>query len=120
MALILVIEDNLASLELVTYLLQAFGHTPVTAVDGVTGLAVVRQQAVDLILCDLHLPDLDGYQVMKAIKGDPALASIPILAVTAYAMVGDRDKILAAGFDGYIAKPIQPETFVKQLEGFLR
>ncbi len=117
---VLVIEDNPANLELMTYLLKAFGHEPVEARDGVEGLAVARREQLDLIICDVHLPKLDGYEVIRELKRQPALRGIPTIAVTALAMVGDRDKVLAAGFDGYIAKPITPETFVDEVKTFLR
>src|SRR5205807_9611902 len=74
----------------------------------------------DLIVCDVQLPDMDGYEVARWLKSDPGLRTVPLVAVTALAMVGDRDRILAAGFDGYLAKPINPETFVRQMEVFLR
>ncbi|MGE3539641.1 MAG: response regulator [Candidatus Tectimicrobiota bacterium] len=120
MARILVIEDNLANLELMTYLLGAFGHTILTAQDGAEGLQAVQREMPDLILCDVHLPVLDGYEVARWLKSHPLLRSIPLLAVTALAMVGDRDLSLAAGFDGYIAKPITPETFLSDVELFLK
>jgi CheY-like chemotaxis protein len=120
MAQILVIEDNPASLALVTYLLQAFGHTVLPATDGETGLEIARSRSVDLIICDLQLPGLSGYEVLQQVRAEPALAAIPALAVTAFAMVGDRDRVLAAGFDEYIAKPIRPETFVADIERFLK
>lgn len=118
-ARILVIEDNKANLDLMVYLLQAFGHTPLIAQDGEEGLAAVRWEAPDLIICDVQLPKLDGYEVARWLKSHPTLWTIPLVAVTAFAMVGDRDKMLAAGFDGYLAKPISPETFVGEVEGFL-
>ena len=120
MSRILVIEDNLANLDLMTYLLRAFGHTPLTARDGEEGLKVVRRESLDLIVCDVHLPGVDGYEVAQRLKGHPALRQVPLVAVTAMAMVGDRERVLAAGFDGYIPKPIVPETFVGQVEAFLR
>jgi two-component system cell cycle response regulator len=120
MARILVIEDNPTNLELMTYLLKAFRHTTLSARDGEEGLEVVRRESPDLIICDVQLPRLDGYEVARQLKSHPALCTIPLVAVTAFAMVGDRDKVLAAGFDGYIAKPIAPETFVGQVEAFLR
>ena len=119
MAKILVIEDNPTNLQLMTYLLQAFGHTPLEAVDGETGLELIRHEAPDLILCDIHLPGTDGFGVAKQLKSHPAFSKIPLVAVTALAMVGDRDRILSAGFNGYITKPIAPETFVDQVEAFL-
>jgi two-component system cell cycle response regulator len=119
-ARILLIEDHPANLELMSYLLGAFGYTPRTAMDGRTGLHAACGEAFDLIICDVQLPLVDGYEVARRLKADPALRTVPLVAVTALAMVGDRDKVLAAGFDGYIAKPIDPETFVRQVEAFLR
>jgi two-component system, cell cycle response regulator len=119
MARILIVEDNPANLELMRYLLQAFGHVVFAATDGEQGEASARHQTPDLVLCDLQLPGIDGFEVARRLKGNPELSSIPLLAVTAFAMVGDREKILAVGFDGYIPKPIDPETFVGQVEQFL-
>src|SRR5689334_5635959 len=119
MAKILIIEDNPTNMQLMVYLLQAFGHTPLEAITGELGLAMARHQPPDLILCDLQLPGMDGYEIARQVKADPKLAAVPLVAVTAYAMVGDRDKALAARFDGYIAKPITPETFVEEIEAFL-
>ena len=118
-ARILIIEDNPTNMELMVYLLNAFGFTPLTANDGISGIQAARDTAPDLIICDVHLPRLDGYGVVAELKQDPALRHLPVLAVTALAMVGDREKLLEAGFDGYIAKPIEPDTFVVQLEEFL-
>jgi two-component system cell cycle response regulator len=114
-----VIEDNPTNLELMTYLLNAFGFTVLAAMDGEQGLEAARREAPDLIICDLALPKLDGFGVIRRLKSHPALKAIPALAVTAYAMVGDREKALTSGFDGYISKPIDPETFVGQVEGVL-
>ena len=113
---ILVIEDDPASLDLMVYLLKAFGQEPLVARDGQEALDVAYRARPDLIICDIQLPRLDGYQVAHALKSHPALRSIPLIAVTAYAMVGDRDRILGAGFDDYIAKPIVPELFIKQIQ----
>jgi two-component system cell cycle response regulator len=120
MARILVIEDNADNLDLMSYLLEAFGHTILTAQDGEEGLEMIQQETPDLILCDVHLPGIDGYEVARWLKGHPRLHSIPLIAVTALAMVGDRGRILAAGFEGYLAKPIAPETFVGEVERFLQ
>lgn len=116
---VLVIEDNPANLELMVYLLRAFGHTPVAARDGLEGVDKALTARPDVILCDLALPLLDGYGVARRLKNEPALRAIPLIAVTASAMVGDRDKVIAAGFDGYIRKPITPETFVAEVEQYL-
>jgi CheY-like chemotaxis protein len=118
-ARILIIEDNPTNMELMAYLLTAFGHTPLCAFDGEVGVQMAREHQPALILCDVHLPKLDGYGVVAALKADPALAAIPVLAVTALAMVGDRERLLGAGFNGYVAKPIEPEQFVGELESFL-
>ena len=120
MARVLVIEDNPENLELMTYLLRAFGHAVVTATDGAAGMAAAAREAPDLVVCDLHLPGVDGYEVARRLKADPELAAIPRVAVTALAMAGDRERGLAAGFDGYLTKPIDAERFVEQVEGFLR
>ncbi len=120
MARILIIEDNPDNLALMRYLLQAFGHDTLAAQDGEEGLARAETETgLELILCDVHLPNMDGYAVAQRLKADPRLRRIPLVAVTALAMVGDRERVLAAGFDGYIAKPIAPREFVGQVKGFL-
>jgi two-component system cell cycle response regulator len=101
------------------FLLRAFSHQPIEAVDGEEGLEAALCESPDLIICDIHLPRLNGYEVAQRLKREPRLADVPLVAVTALAMVGDRDKVLAAGFDGYIAKPIEPESLVPQIESFL-
>jgi two-component system cell cycle response regulator len=119
-ARILLIEDNPANLYLMSYLLTAFGYSPLSARDGAEGLEAARSQHLDLIICDVQLPTLDGYEVARRLKADPALKAVPLVAVTAFAMVGDRDNALAAGFDGYLPKPINPQTFVQQMQAYLR
>lgn len=119
MARILIIEDNPENMQLMMYLLTAFGHTVLETTLGEKGLRLAKEESPDLILCDLHMPGMDGYEVAKRLKLDPQLAAIPLVAVTAYAMVGDREKVLAAGFNGYISKPINPELFVSEIEIFL-
>ena len=113
---ILVIEDNLINLELITYLLKSFSYTVLSATNGDEGIDLAHSQRVDLIICDVHLPGMDGYQVARRLKEHPVLRNIPLVAVTALAMMGDREKVLAAGFDSYISKPIMPEKFIKQIE----
>ena len=106
-------------MELMVYLLRAFGYTPLAAYDGEEGVRMARSEVPDLIICDVHLPKLDGYGVVAELKKDPVLRKIPALAVTALAMVGDRERLLEAGFNGYIGKPIEPDLFVAELESFL-
>lgn len=115
----LVIEDNATNLELMLYLLSTFGHTIITATDGEEGIKAALKEQPSLIICDIHLPKIDGYEVARQLKGHPSLRDVPLIAVTALAMVGDRERVLGAGFDGYIAKPITPEVFVKQVEEYL-
>ena len=118
-ARILIIEDNSANMELMSYLLQAFGHVVLSANDGLVGCRMARSETPDLILCDIHLPRLDGFGVVEELKRDLCTALVPAIAVTAQAMVGDRDKLMQAGFDGYICKPIEPEVFVAQVDTYL-
>jgi CheY-like chemotaxis protein len=117
---ILVIEDNPTNLQLMTYLLNAFGHITTTATDGEEGVEAAFRIIPDLILCDMAMPRLDGHGVALRLKADPRLKGVPLIAVTASAMVGDRDKVFASGFDGYISKPITPETFVTEVESYLK
>ena len=119
MARILIIEDNPANIELMSFLLSAYGHTPLAAPDGPRGVAAARSERPDLVACDVNLPGMDGFAVLAALKAAPELAAVPVLAVTALAMAGDREHVLAAGFDGYISKPIEPDSFVAELEAFL-
>ena len=101
------------------YLLTSFGHKAIEAHDGSEGIELARREKPDLILLDIHMPRMDGYEVARRLNADPECQKIPIVAVTALAMVGDREKILASGFSGYIAKPLDPEIFASQVQGFL-
>jgi CheY-like chemotaxis protein len=119
MARVLVIEDNPANLELMVYLLNSFGHAPLSACDGLDGIATARREHPDLILCDIQLPRADGIEVCRQLKKDPKLQNVPLVALTACAMVGDREKVLAEGFTGYLSKPINPRKFVNQIAAYL-
>lgn len=116
---ILIIEDHAPNLELMTYLLTAFGHTALEAGDGMSGLEMAGRERPDLIICDIQLPDINGYEIASRLKRDFGMRDIPLVAITALAMVGERERALQAGFDGYISKPITPETFVAEVESFL-
>jgi len=116
---VLIIEDHADNLELMSYLLEAFGYSTVTAMDGLAGVERAHGGDLDLILCDIQLPGIDGFEVARRLKRGEQVRSIPLVAITALAMVGDRERAMAAGFDGYIAKPINPETFVASVEAFL-
>jgi CheY-like chemotaxis protein len=111
----LVIEDNEQNLYLMCFLLQKHGFTVVEARDGTEGIQMASQFRPDAILLDIQLPMLDGYAVAAELRKNIALRETPIIAVTSYAMVGDREKALASGATDYIEKPINPDTFVDQI-----
>ena len=112
----MVVDDNDVNRQLARVMLEQAGCHVVTAADGDEGLLTARASAPDLIFLDLAMPKMDGYAVARALKGDPATAEIPIVALTAMAMPGDEDKAYAAGIDGYLTKPIESH----QLEATLR
>lgn len=114
---VLLIEDNAQNRYLTTFLLEQHGYHVVCAADGPSGIAEALRLLPDLILLDIQLPGMDGYEVASALRERGELDQVPIIAVTSYAMVGDREKSLASGCDGYIEKPIDPETFVSQIKG---
>jgi len=118
-ARILAVDDVSHNLELMTYLLEASGHEVYSAASGYEALRVAKENHPDLVVLDVQLPDISGYRVLEVLRADPDLAAVPVIAVTAYAMVGDRDHALAAGFDGYLSKPIDPTTLVDALDTHL-
>lgn len=113
---ILLIEDNEQNSYLTTFLLEKHGYHVVSARDGPMGIQLARETTPDMVLLDIQLPTMDGYAVAQALRRIPALEKIPIVAVTSYAMAGDREKALEAGCSGYIEKPINPDTFVSEIE----
>lgn len=118
-ATILLIEDNEKNRYLTTFILEKHGYQVIQAGDGLAGIALARQIKPDLILLDIQLPGMDGYAVARELTTNQELRDIPIVAVTSYAMTGDRERILAAGCVGYIEKPINPATFVTEIEQHL-
>lgn len=116
---VLLIEDNEQNRYLTTFLLERNHYTVVSAIDGRRGIELASKMMPDIILLDIQLPTMDGYQVAEALRSSQHLDNIPIIAVTSYAMVGDREKALSAGCNGYIEKPINPDTFVSQIEQYL-
>ena len=116
---ILIVDDNATNLKLVAYLMRANGYDVDTALDAESALEALRLQLPEVILMDIQLPGIDGLELTRRLKADPATRDIVIIAVTAYAMKGDQDKALAAGCDDYITKPIDtrtlPETIARHL-----
>lgn len=118
-AKILYIEDNPLNMRLVRKLVKSFGYEMIEAMDGILGLEMVKSERPDLLLVDVNLPGMDGLEVATEVKKIPELASIPIIALTANAMHGDRERCLAAGCDAYIAKPISRQELKNMLNRFL-
>jgi CheY-like chemotaxis protein len=113
---ILIAEDNPVNRELLHELLEARGYAVEEAGNGQEALQMIAQSRPDALLLDLNMPVLDGFATVRKIRGDAAISSLPVLAVTAYAMRGDREKTLEAGFDGYLSKPINPSALDAELE----
>ncbi len=116
---ILVVEDNEKNMYLICYIIGCMGHVPVKAVTGEEGVEMAVREQPDLILMDIQLPGIDGLEAIKQIRADQASVSIPIIAITSHAMTGDRERLLAAGCNGYIEKPINPETIMADLNAYL-
>jgi len=117
---VLVVEDNDMNMQLVEYLLEEGGYRIVKAASGEEALTITRGgEPLDLILMDIHLPGMDGLSVVREMKSDTRTQNVPILALTAHAMRGDKDRFLEAGCDGYISKPIDVKTFISSIEQYL-
>lgn len=116
---ILVVEDNDTNLYLMRFILQKNGYEVIEASDGLMAVNVAKEEKPDLILMDIQLPILDGYEATRKIRAIEETKDIPIIALTSFAMVGDKEKALNAGCNGYIAKPINPETFITEIEKYL-
>jgi two-component system, cell cycle response regulator DivK len=116
---ILVVEDHEDNRQILRVLLGSAGYQMIEAHDGETALTTAASERPDLILMDIQLPGLDGYEATRRIKADPALSGIPIIAVTSYALSGDEDKARAAGCSAYVAKPYSPLELLKKLREYL-
>ena len=112
---ILVIEDNDTNRYMITFLLNKHGYNVVEARNGKTGVKLAISDKPDLIIMDIQLPDINGLEATRRIRASEANGDIPIIALTSYAMDGDKEKALAAGCSGYIEKPVNPETFIEQI-----
>jgi two-component system cell cycle response regulator len=119
MTRILVAEDNAVNRELLRELLELRGYTVLEACDGQEALETIEQTHPELLLLDIGMPVLDGFAVVRKIRENPGLARLPVVAVTAYAMRGDRERILSSGFDGYLSKPVDPSSLTKELDRLL-
>ena len=120
MSTILVIEDNAANLKLAALLLNHAGHTVITAMDAESGVVTARREVPDLVLMDVQLPGMDGYQATALLKADPATAGIPVIVLTALAMKADEERSHAAGCDAYITKPLRRAELYAVTERLLK
>ena len=112
----LVIEDNEDNMKLITFILEKNSFHPVRAETGRKGIALACRQSPDFILLDVQLPDMDGQTVLRTLRGPEINCLIPVIAVTSFAMTGDKEKLLAAGCTGYIENPIDPEKVITQIK----
>ncbi len=117
--MIMIVEDNDLNMKLFNDLLQAHGYSTIQTRDGRKALDLARERRPDLVLMDIQLPEVSGLEITRLMKGDEELKSIPVIAVTAFAMKGDEDKIRQGGCDGYIAKPISVTSFLQTVAKFL-
>jgi CheY-like chemotaxis protein len=116
---ILIIEDNEQNMYMLTYLLESNNYRVFQCFSGPEGIALAKETQPDVILLDIQLPEMDGYAVARELRKNKDLYSTPIIAVTSYAMTGDKEKAYEAGATGYIEKPIDPDTFISQMEVFI-
>jgi CheY-like chemotaxis protein len=116
---VLIIEDNEQNMYMLTYLLESENYEIIQAFNGTSGITAAKSNKPDIILLDIQLPEMDGYTVAVKLKENEELKNIPIIAVTSYAMPGDKEKAIESGATGYIEKPINPDTFISQMESFL-
>jgi len=117
---VLIIEDNEQNIYLLTFLLEKNDFQVIQARNGLDGIAMAKAEKPDLILLDIQLPVMDGYAVAQALRQDPELQRTPIIAVTSFAMPGDKEQAIQSGCTGYIEKPIDPDKFISQISSFLK
>jgi CheY-like chemotaxis protein len=116
---ILVVDDNAASRELIREVLEMNGYDVIEAADGEDAVHRARESVPDLVLADIQMPRLDGYGVLRELRADPRLSGLRVVALTAFAMQGDRERALDAGFDGYITKPVEIAALRQEIKRFL-
>lgn len=117
---VLVIEDNEKNRYLISFILKGSGYEVIEAITGEEGVEMAINRQPDLVLMDIQLPGIDGYETTRRIRASPAGAKIPIIALTSYAMTGDRERALAAGCTGYVEKPINPDTIIDEIQKYIR
>jgi len=116
---VLVVEDNEQNLYLISFILEKMGHKVIVAKTGEEGAEIALKELPDLILMDIQLPGINGLETTRRIRASKADGDVPIIALTSYALVGDREQVLSAGCTGYIEKPINPETIMSEIEKYL-
>lgn len=116
---ILLVEDNEDNILLFRFMLEETGYEVIEAVDGISGVEMALKEKPDLVIMDIQLPDIDGMEATRRIRASESDTEVPIVALTSCAMAGDREKALAAGCTGYIEKPIDPDTFIAEIENYL-
>jgi two-component system cell cycle response regulator DivK len=117
---VLVIEDNEKNRYLISFLLKGAGYDVIEAVTGEEGIETALREHPDLILMDIQLPGIDGYETTRRIRASPEGTKVPVIALTSYAMSGDRERALAAGCTGYVEKPINPDTILDEFRKYIR
>ncbi|MDD5509186.1 MAG: response regulator [Bacteroidales bacterium] len=120
MTKVLVIEDNEKNRYLISFILKGAGYEVTEAITGEEGVRMAIGDTPDLVLMDIQLPGIDGYEATRRIRASPAGGKVPIIALTSYAMTGDRERALAAGCTGYVEKPINPDTILDEIQKYLR
>lgn len=118
--IVLVCDDEAMGLDIISTLIRAYGGCVFAAKDGEEALGVVKSHHVEVIVTDISMPTMSGWEMKTHLEKDPRTAQIPVIALTAHAMVGDREKVMQAGFSGYISKPITPQTFMKDFIAILK
>lgn len=117
---VLIVDDNKKNLKLFKLIVNSLGYETFTAIDGEEGVRIAKEKIPDLILTDIQMPVMDGIAALKELRSDKATKDIPVIALTSYAMKGDREKLLGQGFNEYIAKPIDKNNFIEVIQKILK
>lgn len=117
---VLIIEDNQDNMKLISFILEKGGYQTVKATTGKAGIEIALKESLDLVLLDIQLPDMDGTDVLETIRNSEVDEKLPVVAITSYAMSGDRERLLSAGCNGYIEKPINPESILAEIQQYTK